>query len=76
MTYLVKRRSTTQENKKFKWVPCHNHDGPSVVALACSNGAFPFPKTEGDYIAILTIVDVCLDDGEFWEFGDYLVYRN
>lgn len=73
--YLVKKRSKTKENKQFKWIPDYNQDFIGIIALATSCGAFHNPKTTGDMFAIQTIIDVCLEDGEFWEFGDYLVYK-
>ena len=73
--YLVKKRSTTKENGQFKWVSDYNRDWIGLIQLATDCGCFEKPKTDGDMIAISTIIDVCLESGDFWEFGDYLVYK-
>lgn len=73
--YLVKKKSISRENKRFKWLPHYNHDFIGLIALATSCGAFETPKTENDMFAIQAIIDVCLEDGEFWEFGEYLVWK-
>ena len=45
------------------------------MAHAINSECFCAPEDDSDVIATMAIIDVCLESGEFWEFGDILVYK-
>ena len=72
--YHCKKKSTFRENKECKWLPHHLLGDLEMAGIAVASGAFLQPRNEGGLTAMFIIIDLCLEYGEFWEFGDILVY--